>query len=51
MKNLPEPVQYAILSFGIATLMIMTFFIHSLWVNLLGAALSVVLCYRLYKNR
>jgi hypothetical protein len=50
MKNLPEPVQYAILSFTIAVLMIMTFFTHSLWVNLLGAALSVVLCYRLYKK-
>jgi hypothetical protein len=51
MKNLPEPIQYAILSLGIAFLMIMTFFTQSLLWNLLGAALSVVLCYRLYKNR
>jgi hypothetical protein len=50
MNNLPEPVQYGILGFGIAVLGIMTFFTQSLLVNLLGAALSVVLCYRLYKN-
>jgi hypothetical protein len=50
MNNLPEPVQYAILSFGIAILMIATFFIHSTFWNMVGVIGILVLFYQICKK-
>jgi len=50
MNNLPEPIKYAILSFGIAILTMLAFFIHSTFWNLVGAIGILVLFYNICKK-
>jgi hypothetical protein len=45
--KIPETIQYGIYGFSIGMIMILTFFVHSLPLNILGGVLALYFLYKL----